>query len=59
MSKEIVTFRVTLEVDPAAWRKEYGTEETDAEILAVIQERLHWIEPGPGTRLLGVERGES
>lgn len=63
MSRERVTFTVELDIDCAAWRREYGTDETDAEIVRVVQERMLYRSTqevlGPGVNVFAVSRKES
>ncbi len=40
MSREKHTFAVTVQIDFDAWRAEYGTEETNTEIIRAVQDNL-------------------
>lgn len=46
MSAEQHTFEVVVQIDFAAWRAEYGTDETDAEIVRAVAGRLLYADVG-------------
>lgn len=61
MSKERVVFTVKMDIDCAAWRREYDTDEPDSAIVRVVQSRLLYNAQealGPGVNVFSVRREE-
>lgn len=61
MSKERVTFTVQMDIDCAAWRREYFSDETNDAIVRVVQSRLLYNAQealGPGVNVFSVRREE-
>lgn len=50
----MTTVSLTFEVDYAAWREEYFTDETNSEIDRIVEQRLRILDLGHGVRVTSV-----